>query len=171
MCLANSRYVHSRSVKPSCWRAMLGRAKHGVPDSLAASPYKITSIYKGILWPYCWSVMLGRACVGLAGRPCPPRVCVCAVLSAHLLLCLLFISQALLLERDAWAGHAWDWQAGLALLGFALSLFCFSLLLPSVLMLGGSAVLNLSLLTSDLWAAGARCARAFRSSLIERANV
>jgi len=38
-------------------------------------------------------------------------------------------------------------------------------------MLGGSAVLNLLLLTSDLWAAGARCARAFRSSLIERANV
>uniref|UniRef100_A0A7S3VHE2 EamA domain-containing protein n=1 Tax=Dunaliella tertiolecta TaxID=3047 RepID=A0A7S3VHE2_DUNTE len=66
--------------------------------------------------------------------------------------------QALLLEHNAWAGHAPDWRAGLALAGFALSLFCFSILLPSVLVLGGSAVLNLSLLTSDLWAAGARAA-------------
>ncbi|KAF5835255.1 solute carrier family 35, member F1 [Dunaliella salina] len=64
--------------------------------------------------------------------------------------------QALLLEHSSWAGHAMDWRAGLALAGFALSLFCFSILLPSVLVLGGSAVLNLSLLTSDLWAAGAR---------------
>jgi solute carrier family 35 protein F1/2 len=36
------------------------------------------------------------------------------------------------------------------------ALFSFYLLVPSVLIQGGAAVLNVSLLTSDLWAAGAR---------------
>eukprot|EP00798_Chlamydomonas_sp_ICE-L_P005006 gene5006-34791_t len=48
------------------------------------------------------------------------------------------------------------WILVLGMLGFAVSLFLFSILLPSVLILGSSTILNLSLLTSDLWAAAAR---------------
>uniref|UniRef100_A0A7S0WT80 EamA domain-containing protein n=1 Tax=Chlamydomonas leiostraca TaxID=1034604 RepID=A0A7S0WT80_9CHLO len=66
--------------------------------------------------------------------------------------------QALVLELGAWQSAQWGPATWGALAGFALSLYTFSLLLPSVLMWGGSTVLNLSLLTSDLWAAGARAA-------------
>ncbi len=65
-------------------------------------------------------------------------------------------AQAAALEHGAWAGSEWDGAAVGALLGFAAALFCFYTLVPTVLMWGGSTVLNLSLLTSDLWAAGAR---------------
>jgi hypothetical protein len=61
--------------------------------------------------------------------------------------------QAALLERGAWAAANWadPWAVAAPLLGFASALFAFSLLLPRVLLLGGSTVLNLSLLTSDAW--------------------
>ncbi len=64
--------------------------------------------------------------------------------------------QALVLERGVWLDGQWDGAAIGALFGFAASLFTFSLLIPLVLSWGGATVLNLSLLTSDLWAAGAR---------------
>ncbi|KAJ9531520.1 hypothetical protein QJQ45_015017 [Haematococcus lacustris] len=64
--------------------------------------------------------------------------------------------QAVVLERDAWHSSSWDARSLGALVGFAAALFCFYVLVPLVLKWGGSTVLNLSLLTSDLWAAGAR---------------
>ncbi|KAJ9531820.1 hypothetical protein QJQ45_021969 [Haematococcus lacustris] len=64
--------------------------------------------------------------------------------------------QAVVLERDAWHSSSWDARSLGALVGFAAVLFCFYVLVPLVLKWGGSTVLNLSLLTSDLWAAGAR---------------
>ncbi|GAX75709.1 hypothetical protein CEUSTIGMA_g3152.t1 [Chlamydomonas eustigma] len=64
--------------------------------------------------------------------------------------------QAVALERDAWQGAAWNMQTMGAMIGFALSLYLFYVLVPSVLILGSSTVLNLSLLTSDLWAVGSR---------------
>ncbi|GFH16251.1 uncharacterized protein HaLaN_12634 [Haematococcus lacustris] len=64
--------------------------------------------------------------------------------------------QAVVLERDAWHSSSWDAHSLGALVGFAAALFCFYVLVPLVLKWGGSTVLNLSLLTSDLWAAGAR---------------
>ncbi|GBF90182.1 hypothetical protein Rsub_03315 [Raphidocelis subcapitata] len=72
--------------------------------------------------------------------------------------------QAALLERDAWrellaarasGGLA---AAAAALGGFTAALFAFSAAVPLVLIWGGAAALNLSLLTSDLWAAAARVA-------------
>ena len=44
----------------------------------------------------------------------------------------------------------------LAVAAYVLASLLFYLLLPAVLVLGGGTVLNLSLLTSDLWAAAAR---------------
>lgn len=64
--------------------------------------------------------------------------------------------QASVLEHSAWTSGHWDGAAAGALAGFAVALYSFAVLLPSVLMWGGSTVLNLSLLTSDLWAAGSR---------------
>ena len=43
-------------------------------------------------------------------------------------------------------------------LSFNAAMFAFSSLVPLVLLWGGAAALNLSLLTSDLWAAAARVA-------------
>ena len=67
--------------------------------------------------------------------------------------------QALLLERQMWSSGSqvkWDGSLIGAMAGFAISLFIFYLLVPQVLLLGGSAVLNLNLLTADLWAALSR---------------
>ncbi|EFJ40282.1 hypothetical protein VOLCADRAFT_99968 [Volvox carteri f. nagariensis] len=66
--------------------------------------------------------------------------------------------QAIVLERNAWLAADWNdpWVVVAPLVGFALALYTFALLLPLVLMWGGATVLNLSLLTSDVWAAGAR---------------
>ena len=47
-------------------------------------------------------------------------------------------------------------QAVLPFLGFSVALFAFSSVVPFVLLWGGATVLNLSLLTSDVWAALAR---------------
>jgi len=74
-------------------------------------------------------------------------------------------AQAALLERDAWAalisrGDGSDGgpaaTAGAALAAFTAALYAFSSLVPVVLIWGGATALNLSLLTSDLWAAAAR---------------
>ncbi|KAG2438260.1 hypothetical protein HYH02_010959 [Chlamydomonas schloesseri] len=66
--------------------------------------------------------------------------------------------QAVVLERGAWAAADWSspWATAAPLLGFSLALYTFALLLPRVLLWGGATVLNLSLLTSDVWAAAAR---------------
>ncbi|GLC36406.1 hypothetical protein PLESTB_000765200 [Pleodorina starrii] len=68
--------------------------------------------------------------------------------------------QAVLLERGAWLAADWTdpWAVAAPLAGFSLALYTFALLLPLVLMWSGATVLNLSLLTSDVWAAGARVA-------------
>ncbi|GLC65724.1 hypothetical protein PLESTF_000333100 [Pleodorina starrii] len=68
--------------------------------------------------------------------------------------------QAALLERGAWLSADWTdpWAVAAPLAGFSLALYAFALLLPLVLMWSGATVLNLSLLTSDVWAAGARVA-------------
>ena len=47
-------------------------------------------------------------------------------------------------------------QVVLAFFGFNAALFAFSSLVPNVLIWGGAALLNISLLSSDLWAALAR---------------
>lgn len=66
-------------------------------------------------------------------------------------------TQALILERSAWQqAIAWGPSAGVAFAAFALALYTFYVLVPDVLVLGSSTILNLSLLTSDLWAAVAR---------------
>ncbi|KAG2488437.1 hypothetical protein HYH03_012944 [Edaphochlamys debaryana] len=71
---------------------------------------------------------------------------------------LLGGTQAAVLEHGAWAAADWSDLGGVVapLAGFALALATFSLLLPRVLLWGGATVLNLSLLTSDLWAAASR---------------
>ncbi len=66
--------------------------------------------------------------------------------------------QAALLERGALRSFALSAASVQPFLGFALSLFAFYLLVPKVLLWGGATVLNLSLLTSDLWSAVARVA-------------
>lgn len=63
-----------------------------------------------------------------------------------------------LLERNQLAELTWNAQTLLPLSCFAGALFCFYSLVPLVLLWGGAAVLNLSLLSSDLWAAAARLA-------------
>ncbi|GIL95833.1 hypothetical protein Vretimale_1771 [Volvox reticuliferus] len=66
--------------------------------------------------------------------------------------------QAVILERGAWLAADWSdpWGVAAPLAGFALALYTFALLMPLVLMWSGATVLNLSLLTSDVWAAGTR---------------
>mmetsp|Transcript_26949 Transcript_26949/g.58883 ORF Transcript_26949/g.58883 Transcript_26949/m.58883 type:complete len:411 (+) Transcript_26949:91-1323(+) len=70
--------------------------------------------------------------------------------------CCLSGVQALVLERGGWREVQWSGVLVAALVGFSLALYLFSLLVPNVLLWGSATVLNLSLLTSDLWAAGAR---------------
>jgi solute carrier family 35 protein F1/2 len=64
--------------------------------------------------------------------------------------------QVALLERRALQSFALSAASVQPFLGFALSLYAFYLLVPKVLVGGGATVLNLSLLTSDLWSAVAR---------------
>ncbi len=77
---------------------------------------------------------------------------------------LIAAAQAAILERGAWADLlAAGPSGGLAaaagaLAAFTAALFAFSSLVPVVLIWGGATALNLSLLTSDLWAAAARVA-------------
>jgi hypothetical protein len=87
---------------------------------------------------------------------------------------LIAAAQAALLERGAWAAllapdaggaggagqaegrHALVQSVGVAFGAFTAALFAFSSLVPVVLVWGGATALNLSLLTSDMWAAAAR---------------
>lgn len=64
----------------------------------------------------------------------------------------------LLLERTQLAGVEWGGEVIAPLAAFAGALFLFYSLVPAVLILSGATVLNLSLLSSDLWAALARVA-------------
>eukprot|EP00879_Flechtneria_rotunda_P007354 GHRR01007715.1.p1 GENE.GHRR01007715.1~~GHRR01007715.1.p1 ORF type:complete len:562 (+),score=206.10 GHRR01007715.1:237-1922(+) len=82
-----------------------------------------------------------------------------AELLAFLGLCGAIISgaQALLFEHTVLFSVHWL-QLSVAgpMLGFAVAMFCFYSMVPWVLVLGGATVLNLNLLTSDVWAALAR---------------
>eukprot|EP00775_Hariotina_reticulata_P010273 gene10273-10432_t len=65
--------------------------------------------------------------------------------------------QALLLERQVLLSAHWLQPSVAApMAGFALAMFFFYSAVPGVLIMGGAAVLNLSLLTSDAWSALAR---------------
>lgn len=64
--------------------------------------------------------------------------------------------QAAVLERQALQSFTLSAASVQPFLGFALSLYLFYILVPKVLLWGGATVLNLSLLTSDLWSAVAR---------------
>lgn len=64
--------------------------------------------------------------------------------------------QAVILEHHAWTQLHWQAADVVPLLGFAAALYCFYSLVPLVLLWGGATVLNLSLLSSDLWAGLAR---------------
>jgi solute carrier family 35 protein F1/2 len=66
--------------------------------------------------------------------------------------------QAGILEHSALRDAPWNWQMFGPLLLYVTTLLAFYSLVPVVLRLGGAAVLNLSLLSSDLWAAAARVA-------------
>ncbi|KAI8476478.1 MAG: hypothetical protein J3K34DRAFT_259541 [Monoraphidium minutum] len=75
---------------------------------------------------------------------------------------LIAAAQAAALEHGAWAdllsGGASLGGVGAAFGAFTAALFTFSALVPVVLVWGGATALNLSLLTSDMWAAAARVA-------------
>lgn len=66
--------------------------------------------------------------------------------------------QLLPLELHTALSTQWSPTAVLPFLGFGASLFCFYSLVPFELQWGGAAILNLSLLSSDLWTACARFA-------------
>ncbi|GAB4822483.1 hypothetical protein N2152v2_009529 [Parachlorella kessleri] len=66
------------------------------------------------------------------------------------------LMQGLPLELHTLAAAHWSPAALLPFLGFGLSMFAFYSLVPYQLQWGGAALLNLSLLTSDLWTALAR---------------
>ena len=66
------------------------------------------------------------------------------------------LAQGLPLELPALRAARWDASVALPFLGYGLALFAFYSLVPRVLTGGGAALLNLSLLASDLWAALAR---------------
>ncbi|OVA03583.1 Solute carrier family 35 member SLC35F1/F2/F6 [Macleaya cordata] len=65
---------------------------------------------------------------------------------------LVSICQILLVERNNLEAIKWSPEIISLFGGFALSTFTFYSIVPYVLKLGGSALFNLSLLTSDLWA-------------------
>lgn len=70
--------------------------------------------------------------------------------------CLWSAAQGLPLELHTVLGAQWSAAAVLPFLGFGLSMFAFYSLVPYELKWGGAALLNISLLSSDLWAAAAR---------------
>eukprot|EP00239_Pterosperma_sp_CCMP1384_P007281 CAMPEP_0197854136 /NCGR_PEP_ID=MMETSP1438-20131217/24097_1 /TAXON_ID=1461541 /ORGANISM="Pterosperma sp., Strain CCMP1384" /LENGTH=146 /DNA_ID=CAMNT_0043468783 /DNA_START=1 /DNA_END=438 /DNA_ORIENTATION=+ len=65
-------------------------------------------------------------------------------------------SQMLFLELGELRGLHWGADVALLLLGFVAALFTFYALVPKLLRDMGSAAFNLSMLTSDLWAAASR---------------
>lgn len=60
--------------------------------------------------------------------------------------------QVFILEWQELESINWTQGAVLPFIGFAVSLFLFYTVVPLILKLSGSALLNLSLLTSDMWA-------------------
>eukprot|EP01018_Ginkgo_biloba_P032554 Gb_22149 [translate_table: standard] len=60
--------------------------------------------------------------------------------------------QVSIFERHELKSIHWNAHAVLPFVGFAVALFCFYTLVPILLKISGSAMLNLSLLTSDMWA-------------------
>lgn len=60
--------------------------------------------------------------------------------------------QVSIFERNALRSINWNAGAILPFLGYAVALFSFYVLVPIVLKMSGAALLNLSLLTSDMWA-------------------
>ncbi|KAH7290866.1 hypothetical protein KP509_30G066800 [Ceratopteris richardii] len=64
--------------------------------------------------------------------------------------------QVAILERKELANTSWNRDVILSFSGFAASLFFFYSTVPFILRLSGSALLNLSLLSSDMWAVGIR---------------
>lgn len=72
--------------------------------------------------------------------------------------------QLVVLELDELAAIHWNARAVLPFLGFALSCFSFASIVPWLLQMNGSTMLNLSLLTSDMWAVAVR-ALGFRESV------
>ncbi|GAB2272655.1 hypothetical protein Dimus_007480 [Dionaea muscipula] len=59
--------------------------------------------------------------------------------------------QVSILERDELRSINWNAGAVLPFVGFAVAMFLFYSLVPVLLKMNGSAMLNLSLLTSDMW--------------------
>ncbi|KAI5056779.1 hypothetical protein GOP47_0028597 [Adiantum capillus-veneris] len=64
--------------------------------------------------------------------------------------------QVAILERTELANINWTRHAILPFVGYSASLFLFYSTVPFILRLSGSALLNLSLLTSDMWAVAIR---------------
>lgn len=64
--------------------------------------------------------------------------------------------QLVVLELDEVKAIHWNVSSIAPFVGFALSCFGFSSLVPWLLQISGSAMLNLSLLTSDMWAVAVR---------------
>ena len=64
----------------------------------------------------------------------------------------LSAAQAIGIDHSAWVTTLWNWQIVLLLAGFALCLFCVYTLVPIALEREGATFLNLSLLTSDVFA-------------------
>jgi solute carrier family 35 protein F1/2 len=55
-------------------------------------------------------------------------------------------------ERNALRSIHWNAHAALPFFGYAVALFAFYVLVPILLKMSGAALLNISLLTSDMWA-------------------
>ncbi|XP_027928774.1 solute carrier family 35 member F1-like [Vigna unguiculata] len=60
--------------------------------------------------------------------------------------------QISILERNELKSIHWSAEAALPFVGFAVAMFMFYSLVPVLLKINGSTMLNLSLLTSDMWA-------------------
>lgn len=69
---------------------------------------------------------------------------------------LISACQVAILERKELSSISWSRYAILPFVGYAVSLFLFYSTVPFILRLSGSALLNLSLLTSDMWAVAIR---------------
>eukprot|EP00249_Psilotum_nudum_P007928 c20917_g1_i1 orf=319-1152(-) len=69
---------------------------------------------------------------------------------------LISACQLIILERHELKSIHWAASSVLPFITYALSLFFFYTLAPLLLKISGSAMLNLSLLTSDMWAAAIR---------------
>ncbi|GLJ21625.1 hypothetical protein SUGI_0402500 [Cryptomeria japonica] len=60
--------------------------------------------------------------------------------------------QLSIFEHHALSSIQWNPRDVLPFIGYAVALFCFYVLVPILLKISGAALLNLSLLTSDMWA-------------------